>query len=250
MPPNKTSFRSFWRTSFSNLGDLLIDLLPNRKQIIPAHYFSPSDIAGFHHAEKIVNQWVGVDDHTWRDLDMDNYSKMISAEVSILGKQMLYSRLRGCLPESKVSANAERVSALLLDETSLAALAKLCQPLRWAETETGSLFMPRLVFQRPGWSSYLWLFQLVLAASVVLLWFSPYALTGMVALILMACVLQLTHYSTVLTWGRKAKSLQLMLGVAAEVAGTISLAAMRLKSMPVRLKSAFGKWPIWKPISR
>jgi hypothetical protein len=218
MPPNKNSFRSFWHTFFSNLGDLLIDLLPNRKEIIPAHYFSPSDIAGFHNAERSANQSVGVDDHTWRDLDMDNYSKMISADVSILGRQMLYSRLRGCLPAAKVSANADRVTALLQDEKTLAALTKLCRPLRWAETETGSLFMTRTVFQRPGWSTHLALFQLALATSVLLLWFSSYALTGMVALILMACVLQLTHYSSVITWARKAKSLQLMLGVAAEVA--------------------------------
>ena len=96
--------------------------------------FARSDVAKYERALSARDgaDAVQVDDQTWDDMLLDQYSDRLARETSIFGQQELHRRLRG---GAAGADSLSRVRALVDDDAGRAALHATCKDLRCAEAE-------------------------------------------------------------------------------------------------------------------
>lgn len=156
-----------------------------------------------------------IDDQSWNDLLLDQYSDHISAQVSIFGQQVLHQRLRMGLTNEASQALAARLRELQQAPALAAELQSICRPLRESDTEISALlFGAAALHDVPAWAPYLWMLPLLLPASLLLAIWTPWAWIGAGTAIFFLLSLQSSFFMRVQVWNKAIKSIQLMLGVA------------------------------------
>src|SRR5471032_2130696 len=102
--------------------------------------FMRSDVALYHRTvvdgEGGKNARLMVDEQTWSDMLLDQYSAQLATQTSIFGQQMLHHRLRG---EAADADSIDRVRTLAHDAPRLARLTRAGEQLRRATSEVGAL---------------------------------------------------------------------------------------------------------------
>ena len=173
--------------------------------------YTRSDVALYHRT--VADGHDGgamVDDQTWSDLLLDQYSDRLAPQTSIFGRQMLHHRLRGGVAEAD---GIERVRTLAHDAPRLALLARGCESLRHATSEVGALLFGVAHAAAPRWVATLrWLppaFLLCVAAALVLGW-APLWL-GVIALWVGLMLVQMRWHDSAQQWDRALHTLQHML---------------------------------------
>src|SRR5471032_1024033 len=144
-------------------------LLMPAETAIADYPFVPSDVALYHRTAFAGGQEL-LDDQTWEDMLLPQYSEQLGRDTSIFGQQELHHRLRGSEQpgDTAVEISAERVRMLAGDPVRLRRLHKTCEGLRRAEREVGeTLFGPALP-SVPGWVAYLHWLPLAFLLSLVL----------------------------------------------------------------------------------
>src|SRR5471032_3365855 len=99
--------------------------------------FARSDVARYHRAiVDVAGGGAMLDEQTWNDMLLDQYSDRLAPQTSIFGRQMLHHRLRGQVADAD---GMERVRTLAHDAPRLALLARACENLRRATSDIGAL---------------------------------------------------------------------------------------------------------------
>ena len=130
-------------------------LASGKPKPMPRGWLTRDEIARLHAASPGSSD--GVDEQTWRDLDLDAWLAQATGDCSVFGRQWLFARLRGCaisdradvvqLPQLKALIDDERLARSWIDATAA---------MRCAEVEVaGTLFAP-LPSVLPHWVSRLW----------------------------------------------------------------------------------------------
>ncbi len=189
----------------------------------PADFpFAASDVALYHRtlagavidtgaaAAAAAADDTAVDDATWSDLLLDQYSDRLARQTSIFGQQMLHRRLR---TGRAGDASVERVGALAHDAPRLALLTRGCESLRHATSEVSALLFGAAHDAAPRWAAHLrWLplaFLLSPVAVLALGW-GPLWLV-VVALWVALMLVQMRWYDSVQQWESSLQALQQML---------------------------------------
>jgi MutS domain V len=178
--------------------------------------FSPAEVSRFHRSQTDTTNHA-VDEQTWRDLELDAYCARVTDESSIFAKQMLHHRLRTGLHESVAAEKTERIRLLYDDASRLSVLKQALQPLREADTEISELLFAREFATEPGWTRYLLLAPLALAAAIGAIYFSLYALIAVGAVIVIITALQRRLEPAMEAWVREAASLRKLLRAYADL---------------------------------
>ncbi|MDC8760812.1 MutS-related protein [Janthinobacterium fluminis] len=193
-------WQSHWRALFERLCVLLAPAAAE-----PGHYpFARSDVAMFHRVAGGAG--VALDDATWDDMLLDQYTDRLAPGTSIFGRQLLYSRLRQGAPDDD---GAARLRALLQDPDAVALLEQACAGLRHADTEVSVLLFAEAVPRAPAWSRQLFLLPLALAlASAAALLLSWMVWPAAVLLWLVLMGVQSHFHDSAKEWQRTMNALQ------------------------------------------
>jgi hypothetical protein len=191
----------------------------------PVDYpFAPSDVAHLHRLTAPAGE-VALDDPTWSGLLLDPYLDELSREVSICGRQELYRRLRGGLPDGELAAQRERVGALLAEPQRVAGLHRNLRPLRAADTEVAALLIEEQAPAIPRWAGRTWLLSFGLLASIAAVALSPLAWVGTAAAMYLLIAVQMRYYERIQAWNRRLRTLQMVLRVCSVLGADDGLAA-------------------------
>ncbi len=185
--------------------------------------FADSDVAQLHRlcADPAAH---ALDDATWRDLMLDQYRHALSGEVSIVGQQVLYQRLR-----AGARGVADRVRALLDDPARAAALRQACKPLRRADQEIATLLYQDPLPALPRWAAWTWTLPIALLLSIAAaMLVSPVAWIGAGAVLYFLMMQQMRYGLRVEQWTRSIQTVQLLLRVTAQLGGPDAGEASRL----------------------
>ena len=194
-----------------HMARLLQLLLPGEAPVID-YPFVASDVARYHDSVSMPDSDM-LDDQTWDDLLLPQYSAQLAQETSIFGRQELHWRLRG---GSASASSTARVRALLHDDALRRQLQDACHGLRRADQEVSDpLFdsASQAALAAPRWAAYLgWLpvaFLLALVLGLATGWLAMWA--ALVALWLVLMTVQVRYHDHVNQWDRSLNSLQQML---------------------------------------
>lgn len=150
------------------------------KDEVPSYdWFLPSEVSRYWSLRCRAGDDPHVDEQTWDDLLGEQYMRQVAGGMSILGRQLMFARLRGAGPsggcaelQAIVLSRHERFDALAAEVHSDTA------GLRTVSTEfSGAIFghdRPEL----PQWSRWLWLVPAVGLFGVLLVIQSPLPLLG------------------------------------------------------------------------
>jgi hypothetical protein len=176
------------------------------------HAFSALDVGKLHRLTSDAKAPC-IDDQTWSELLLHEYSEQLSGQVSIFGRQVLHRRLRMGLDDGETAALGQRLRAMTGDPAGLQALHRDCQSLRHADTEVAELIFTEPAHPVPAWAGRAWLLAALLAATVAAAAFTPVAWlgTGVVLYLLMST--QLAYADRVQRWESEMKSVQMLLRV-------------------------------------
>ncbi|ELX12112.1 DNA mismatch repair protein MutS domain-containing protein [Janthinobacterium sp. HH01] len=192
----------------SLLSSLTRFLLPAEAPVID-YPFVPSDVALYRrtaHPDANV-----LDEQTWDDMLLPQYSAQLARETSIFGQQELHRRLYA--DGGGVAASAVRVRTLAQDAGQRRQLHAACAGLRRADREISVALFGAEPAPAPRWAGLLpWLppallltVALALATGVVALW------GVVVGLWLLLSLVQVRYHEAVEEWGRVLATLQQML---------------------------------------
>ena len=178
---------------------------------------------------RVTGQPLRLDDDTWFDLELDRYLDLLAARYSILGRQMLYHRLR-CGGDPAASSH---------DGGAQQAAAPALAGLLLVDTEvTGVLFhghIPSL----PGWTRWLGLLAWGFPAAAAV-WALAGAMPGGLALalvLMLSARAQIALHGPMMMWHRQRRALLAML----DAAGALTAAADPLRSDVLRPRQALGQ---------
>ena len=158
-------------------------------------WFSESEVAGF---DTVVNQSScrRIDDATWRDLEVKRYLRMVAESSSILGRQVLFHRLR-------TGARSDRVRALVEPGQSpgTETTQRVRFTLRCIETDITELFRGAPL-AATGWTTWLGALPYVSGAAVLLLFTQLWllALGALVGCLLLGAAVHLHFYGAIAKW--------------------------------------------------
>ena len=168
--------------------------------------FTRNEIAMFHQLAPESGS-LGIDDQSWDDLLLNQYSDELSSEVSIFGQQILHHRLR-----NEVSHGGIQVRHLIQDSLLQSELHLLCQPLRDAECEVSSVLFGAPIMAPPLWSKYLWALSFGFFLSLVLATITNFAWIGVGISLFSLIAIQTRFYARIQMWDFQIRSVQRMLG--------------------------------------
>jgi hypothetical protein len=180
--------------------------------------FARSDVAKYERALSARDgaDAVQVDDQTWDDMLLDQYSDRLARETSIFGQQELHRRLRG---GAAGADSLSRVRALVDDDAGRAALHTTCKDLRCAEAEIAEWLFGAGPQPAPRWSKHLpwmpWVF--LLQIPLALFWWPAWLLACAAWVGLMT--VQVRFYEQSQQWERLVGTLQLQLRVHSRLGG-------------------------------
>ena len=183
--------------------------------------FTRSDVALYHRTvvdgEGGKNARLMVDEQTWSDMLLDQYSAQLATQTSIFGQQMLHHRLRG---EAADADSIDRVRTLAHDAPRLARLTRAGEQLRRATSEVGALLFGAGYDAAPRWSAHLrWMpptFLLVFGAALALGWWPLWF--GVIAGWLALMTVQVRWYESAQQWDRSLHTLQYLLRTHSQLA--------------------------------
>ena len=203
-----------WRPLLARVAALTTSAEPE-----PQEYpFAPSDVARLQRLTA-GDADAALDDPTWRDLLLERYAELVSAETSIFGRQVLVRRLRNGSSEDEAALRRTRIETLLADPGRLARLHHGLRALRHADIEVaGLLFDPAasstLAPLQPGWLRVWFLIPLLLAASVAAaLLLSPLAWLATAVAMYLLVAPQMRYRERMEEWSRLGGALQMLLRV-------------------------------------
>ncbi|OYU43020.1 MAG: hypothetical protein CFE44_20695, partial [Burkholderiales bacterium PBB4] len=134
---------------------------------LPYEWFSEHEVASYHRAQCPAGEAEPrrTDDATWRDLDVPAYLRLVGARVGILGRQMLYHRLR-------IGQGASAFAAPLRDPTRPlpADTEKVRQQLRALEVDLTPLLFHHQQVQVPHWARHIAWAPVVVLLTLLLPW--------------------------------------------------------------------------------
>jgi len=210
-----------WRPLLARVAALTTSAEPE-----PQDYpFAPSDVARLQRLTA-GDADAALDDPTWRDLLLERYAELVSAETSIFGRQVLVRRLRNGSSEDEAALRRTRIETLLADPGRLARLHHGLRALRHADIEVaGLLFDPAasstLAPLQPGWLRVWFLIPLLLAASVAAaLLLSPLAWLATAVAMYLLVAPQMRYRERMEEWSRLGGALQMLLRVCALLDGS------------------------------
>jgi hypothetical protein len=188
----------------------------------------------------------GLDDQTWRDLELGPYLDALSRHTSIFGRQVLLHRLRsGCAPAASawqrlgaggrvgigrgVGAGSRTTAGAGAAPSPLDAARSALQPLRSIDIEVATLVFGSAVPALPGWVRHLWGVPVAFAAAAGLaaagLSGTPGALAAggvlFVAALLVSGKVQIALHGALLQWQRQRRALLALLQAARDVARVV-----------------------------
>lgn len=180
----------------ARLGRVLSEFI-RRQPPKPVAYewFAESEVAGF---DSVVGQ-VGfrrIDDSTWRDLEVDRYLRLVAESSSILGRQMLFHRLRTGVDSDRVRSMIEQGQIPGGDTT-----APVRFKLRCIDIDITELFRSA-PFATPRWAAGLGVLPYVSGAAALLL-FTKFWLLALIVLIgclLLGAAVHLHFYGHIAKW--------------------------------------------------
>jgi len=174
--------------------------------------FTRSDVARYHRSivDGADSGGAMVDEQTWSDMLLDQYSDNLALQTSIFGRQMLHHRLRGVVADAD---SMDRVRTLAHDAPRLALLTRACENLRRATSEIGALLFGAEFDASPRWSARLrWMppaFLLLFGAALALGWWPLWL--GVIAGWLALMVVQMRWSDSAQQWDRSLHTLQHLL---------------------------------------
>jgi hypothetical protein len=168
-----------------------------------------------------------VDDATWRDLLLPQYTDALAPGTSIFGRQVLERDLRGGVDDVSVAARRARVQALLDDPAQLEALRRKLACLRHADIEVATLLFADTQPARPDWvGRLLWLPVLLVASIAAALLVSPWGWLGMGVAMYFLVNVRLRYQDLIGRWTRTVRALQMLLRACSLLDGSgLALAA-------------------------
>lgn len=150
-----------------------------------------------------------VDEQTWNDLLLDQYSERLAQQTSIFGQQELHRRL---LSGHATPASIARVDALIADAPLATELTQACHGLRRADTEASASLFGAPFAPRPWWSGWLWMIALALLLSIGAVWLvGPLALAGVITACVALMTIQSRYYESSKQWEYQLDTLRHML---------------------------------------
>ncbi|MDL2354099.1 MAG: hypothetical protein QFF03_02450 [Pseudomonadota bacterium] len=177
----------------------------------PVDYpFAASDVAQWHRVRHAPGA-ASVDESTRSGLLLDDYFTLITAQVSIFGKQVLHHRLADGLDDAARAALVERLQALMRDPDRLESLSHACRALRSADTEIAALLLEARLPPIPRWAGYSWLLFAGLAASLAAGALSPLAWLGAGYCMYQLIALQMRYAEPMAAWERAMQALRMLL---------------------------------------
>ena len=200
---------AMWTLAIKRLGSLILPAEPE-----PFDYpFVASDVAMLHRVRSDP-QAAAIDDATWNDLLLEQYSARLSAQVSIFGRQVLHQRLRAGLDDAACAQQAERIRALIVDPARLRQLQADCRPLRSASREVVGLLHQETAAPAPWWAGKTWaLFPALIAAFAAVIW-SPLAYIPAAAILYFLMLTQMRYHDRVGETALSVAALRMLLRVA------------------------------------
>ncbi len=188
------------------INDFFIMLFPIKEKGPSDFRFTLGEIAMFHQLVSESNSH-GIDDQSWDDLLLNQYSRELSSEVSIFGQQILHHRLR-----NEVSHGDTQLRHLLQNSVLQTEIHFLCQPLRNAECEISATLFGTPIAEPPPWSKYLWAFSIAFFVSLALATITSFAWAGVGISLFLLIAIQTRFYDRIQMWDFQVRSLQQMLG--------------------------------------
>lgn len=149
-----------------------------------------------------------LDQQTWDDMLLDQYSDRLARETSIFGQQELHRRLHGGVAGANAVA---RVRALAEDESGCGALQTACSGLRSSEAEIAGMLFGAGPVPAPRWTRWLKFLgpaMLITAAATLLWWPASLLALGLWALLM---GVQVKFYDQSQQWERLVQTMQLQL---------------------------------------
>lgn len=205
---------AYLKTLCSRVSGLLAKLGVYQNLPLLDYPFARSDIAMLQRCTAQPED-ACIDDQSWNDLLLDQYSDHLAPQVSIFGQQILHQRLRTGLTDKACHALSARLHALQQDPALRLELQVICQPLRESDTEISALlFGLQAPHEVPLWANYLWMLPLLLPASLIGAIWTPLAWLGAGSAIFLLLSLQSSFFMRLQVWNKSIRSLQLMLRVA------------------------------------
>ncbi|MFZ6748885.1 MutS-related protein [Undibacterium sp. Ren11W] len=208
---------TLFKTIRCRVSGLLARLGPYQSQSLIDYPFARSDVAMLQRCT-VQPEDACIDDQSWNDLLLDQYSDHIAVKVSIFGQQLLHRRLRLGLSNEASHTLCARLGELQNNFALRSELQNLCRPLRESDTEISAmLFGTQALHEVPAWARYLWMLPWLLPASLILTILTPWAWIGAGTAIFFLLSLQSSFFMRVHVWNKAIKSVQLMLGVATKL---------------------------------
>lgn len=192
----------------SLLSSLTRLLLPAEAPVVD-YPFVPSDVALYRRTAHPDAD--ALDEQTWDDMLLPQYSAQLARETSIFGQQELHRRLYA--DGGGVAASAVRVRTLAQDTGRRQQLHAACAGLRRADREISVALFGAEPSPAPRWAGLLpWLPPAMLLTVVLALATGVVALWGVVVgLWLLLTVVQVRYHEAVEEWARILATLQQML---------------------------------------
>lgn len=204
-------FASVTAQSFANEGP----------QVVGYDWFSDLEVAAYDRAF-VANDAEHIDDATWRDLDVRAYLRLIGAQCSIFGRQMLFHRLRaGRSPQDLANSALQPLDDPATD-LALANTLKIRHQLRCVDTEIAQTLFHGALVSVPRWTAHLWMAPYVGTAALALLGLWPGAASASLALAYLAfnAYTQIKLHRPLTRWKSQRDAVLAMLDAAQDFART------------------------------
>ncbi len=190
-----------------------------RQQPMPRGWFTRDEIARLHAAGSVSPD--GLDDQTWRDLDLDTYIEQAAGDCSVFGRQWLCARLRACdLTDRSDPIQVSQLRALVDDPGLARSWIDATAAMRCADAEVaGTLFAPSPTVL-PTWVSLLWLVPVCFCLALALI---VAGLRGPGALLILATLaasgaVQIRLYGPSATWRKQKRAIGQLVSCALQMA--------------------------------
>ena len=172
--------------------------------------FVPSDVALYRRMVSDTSTGGMLDQQTWDDLLLADYSAELARETSIFGQQELHRRLYA---DDDVSASSARVRALLADDAARKKLQTATQDLRRADREISETLFGEPLPAAPRWVPLLAWLPVAFLMSAVAALATGWPLLWVVALVLWLslCAIQVRYHEAVQEWAGVLNTVQQML---------------------------------------
>jgi len=212
----KTMWPNFVVHAFRRFASVTAQSFANEKpQVVGYDWFSDQEVAAYDRA-CAVDGTGRIDDATWRDLDVRAYLRLVGAQCSIFGRQMLFHRLRaGRNPQDQANASLHTLGDPATD-LALANTLKTRRQLRCVDTEIAQTLFHGALVSAPQWTARLWMAPYLGIGALALMGLWPGAATAWLAIAYFAFVafVQVKLYRQLTRWKAQRDAVLAMLDAA------------------------------------